>query len=696
MAAISVTTLLDAVDANDSVISLREALTTANGNGESDEITFAESLFADGPGTITLLLGELAITDSVTISGPGATQLIIDASGRSRVFDVDDGDDGNQLAVGLGGFTLTGGRADDGNDESNTDDDFGGGIFSTENLVILDTTIIDNHAVNGGGGISSRGNLIVQTSTIAHNTAANGGGVQHISGVMSFANTTISGNRSDDGFGALASFFGSATLRNSTITGNIGGGIVRLLATANVTLHNTIVAGNTQSDGSHLDVQGVLDSASSHNLIGDPATAGGLVDGNNGNLVGRDDGSGGRVLLPVGRILNPQLTLHGGPTPMHALSVGSPAINAGNSALAVNAIGNPLTTDQRGEPFARINDSVDIGAFESQLIEGLPETLIVTTADDQLDVDPLADLTDLSLREAITLANASPGPETIRFLPSVSNTAIDLSSDLGSLVISDSLTIDGSETVQTTVDGQSQGFRVFDLVAGDVTFNRLTIQGGQAPSGEEGGGIRNRSAGRLQLFDSTVTGSTAKWGGGIYNLGSLAIRRSTISGNTADYGGGVYNRGEGSVTLTNSTVSGNTAAIGGGGLYNFGAATVTHVTVANNSSPVSRGGGIWNAGTTTINNTIVIGSTSGGDIAGPSNVTGASNLIGDPDSAGGLSAAANNILGRDDGAGGRELLPSMPSCNHWRSTDCRPSDPGSPQHTYWSNRVPQSTPATKL
>ena len=49
----------------------------------------------------------------------------------------------------------------------------------------------------------------------------------------------------------------------------------------------------------------------------------------------------------------------------HALLAGSPAINTGSNALAVDQNGNPLITDQRGAGFSRIVDSaVDIGGFE--------------------------------------------------------------------------------------------------------------------------------------------------------------------------------------------------------------------------------------------------------------------------------------------------------------------------------------------
>ncbi len=47
-----------------------------------------------------------------------------------------------------------------------------------------------------------------------------------------------------------------------------------------------------------------------------------------------------------------------------ALLPGSPALDAGNTALAVDGEGNPLTTDQRGMPRV-VGAAVDIGAFES-------------------------------------------------------------------------------------------------------------------------------------------------------------------------------------------------------------------------------------------------------------------------------------------------------------------------------------------
>ena len=85
----------------------------------------------------------------------------------------------------------------------------------------------------------------------------------------------------------------------------------------------------------------------------------------NGNMVG---------------VTNPGLgspANNGGPTQTMALLPGSPAINAGSVALAVDQNGNPLTTDQRGAGYPRIvNGTVDIGAFEGPD----PTTTALTTS----------------------------------------------------------------------------------------------------------------------------------------------------------------------------------------------------------------------------------------------------------------------------------------------------------------------------
>ena len=89
LALVTVNTLSDTVDINDGVTSLREAIFATNLVGGADTIEFAPSLTAGGPATILLTQGELKITDSLTINGPGANLLTIDASGNDPTPDVE-------------------------------------------------------------------------------------------------------------------------------------------------------------------------------------------------------------------------------------------------------------------------------------------------------------------------------------------------------------------------------------------------------------------------------------------------------------------------------------------------------------------------------------------------------------------------------------------------------------------------------
>src|SRR5262245_62375835 len=57
-----------------------------------------------------------------------------------------------------------------------------------------------------------------------------------------------------------------------------------------------------------------------------------------------------------------------------------------------------------------------------------------------------------------------------------------------------------------------------------------------------GGGIDNFFGSTLTMSGSTFTGNSARFGGGIRNLGTLKVRDSTFAGNSAtNHGGGLDN-----------------------------------------------------------------------------------------------------------------------------------------------------------
>ena len=82
LATVTVNTPLDVVDFNDGVTSLREAIFATNLVAGPDTIRF--DFGHDGPATILLTQGELRISDHLTIEGPGAELLTIDASATPK------------------------------------------------------------------------------------------------------------------------------------------------------------------------------------------------------------------------------------------------------------------------------------------------------------------------------------------------------------------------------------------------------------------------------------------------------------------------------------------------------------------------------------------------------------------------------------------------------------------------------------
>ena len=215
----------------------------------------------------------------------------------------------------------------------------GGGICNEGPLTVTNSTFISNSALNDGGGIYNYndGTLTVTNSTFTSNSATNGGGLDNYSGgTATLTNCTVSGNTSQDGGG---------------IANDDGG---------NLTLNNTIVAGNTTTATGDNDISGTVTSTSAFNLIGDGSGMSNLTDLEEpalSNLIGT-------TADPLNPLLAP-LANYGGPTQTMALLPGSPAIDAGSNALAVDPNRNPLTTDQRGQSRI-VNGTVDIGAFESQ------------------------------------------------------------------------------------------------------------------------------------------------------------------------------------------------------------------------------------------------------------------------------------------------------------------------------------------
>ena len=221
----------------------------------------------------------------------------------------------------------------------------GGGIaMNGNNVTLIDSLVANNTIIPTGGQVTSGGGVIVGSNnafiintTITGNTAGFGGGVYNTSTNLKIINSTITGNSATNTSGSDCNY------------GLGGGGLVARISNTQTYFQNTIIAGNTTASACGPDVQGTVTS-NGYNIIGNTTGATGF-------------GAAGDQ-LNVNPLLG-NLANNGGATQTIALQAGSPAINAGNNALAVDQNGIPLRFDQRGACFRRIiGGTVDIGAYE--------------------------------------------------------------------------------------------------------------------------------------------------------------------------------------------------------------------------------------------------------------------------------------------------------------------------------------------
>ena len=262
--------------------SLRAAIAAAT-NG--DTITFDSSLNGQ---TITLTSGPLMVTQSLTISGPGAGNLTINnttVNGTSD-FDIEIMPVAN-TSVTISGLTITGGHARD----------FGGGGIdanSVANLTLDGDVITGNSALLrtngtfGGGGVFVNGGTVnVSNSAITRNTVT--------------FNDNVSGANNASGGGGIYSDGGDVSLTGSDVSNNIvemassagasGGGGIYANGGHTVELTNTTVVGNTDQitsstgeddGGGGIFSNGADVSLGSATVDGNSFTLGSGIDGNHG------------------------------------------------------------------------------------------------------------------------------------------------------------------------------------------------------------------------------------------------------------------------------------------------------------------------------------------------------------------------------------------------------------------------------
>jgi uncharacterized repeat protein (TIGR01451 family) len=342
---IVVNTLEDPSTPKPGQMTFRQAVIQSNSDPGRDIIDFAVH------GAISLQRVLPALTDAVTIAGPGADQLGIRVPAGNRMFDVKP----NVRAV-ISGLELSDGHAG----PSTIDHPGRGGAILNQGTLTLDSDWFDQNQAEQGGAIYNLGRLEVENSTFSNNQAhaavtvatvtqySGFGGAIDDAGSLILTNSTLTANQADFGGGVYTS--SSAHFASDTIVGNtatapsaIGGGIV---FARDGSLSDTIVAKNLANNQSS-DLDGHV--SGDHNLIGIDTGFTGISVGHAGNQIGTTSQPLDPQLAPLG--------YHGGHTKTLPPLSGSPAIDAAGDV--------PAQADQRG--LARVvNGHMDIGAAEYQ------------------------------------------------------------------------------------------------------------------------------------------------------------------------------------------------------------------------------------------------------------------------------------------------------------------------------------------
>jgi CSLREA domain-containing protein len=253
---ISVTTTFDQLDGS-APCSLREAVDTANADANSGGCTDANPAAAD---TIKLAggdynlqragvedanaSGDLDVTESLTIAGAGADLSGIDGNGAIT------GD--RVLHLTSGTLTISGLSVHDGFYRPGGEPG-GGGIFgaSGTTLRLIDSTVSGSKVESGfGGGIYAAGTATLTNSTVSGNNAGGGGGGMVVLGDGTLTYSSVRRNKAGTEGGGIYAASGSLTVTRSTVSDNDstnnGGGIF-FTSPGTLKVTNSTLSGNESS-----------------------------------------------------------------------------------------------------------------------------------------------------------------------------------------------------------------------------------------------------------------------------------------------------------------------------------------------------------------------------------------------------------------------------------------------------------------
>ena len=576
----------------------------------------------------------LTIGKDLILSGEGKDATVLDAqylygsefglgSGANRLLTVDDTNPNNTIFVRIDGMTFrNGGSVAQ-----------GGAIYSSENLLLNNTSIYGSAATSEGGAIYNNGGyLYIERSEIYNNSVttssgdAKGGAISNISGKVRITESSIYGNSvnandngyggaiytEDSGSGTAALTIISSAIYDNTATGNTsssGGGIYGT-GSNQVEITNSTFAHNTAANagGMYFAGGGTYKLTNITVAYNDTTTTGQYaVEFDGGNLYSINslflgnysNGTQSKLDLNFtvdttssifnsvrntnssGYFDDTRITDHGGWSKTIALAAGSAAINGGTNSGVPNH-------DQRGYD---TNGTRDIGAYEyNGIVAYYWDANASTPSWVGTSTISIAGTTrmgeDDTFEHVIKLVNTRILEANITI-----NTWRNASS---STLASRTVSIYGHQEGGTVIDAGLQG-QIFNIIGsrytsgttttyvmGTTNINRLTITNGFTTG--NGGAITTTQAsdgGVINVNYSSMTYNIALGEGG------------AVHSHGADSSWG--NKKDATYNINSSLVAYNIAAGSGGAISIVNKVNVTSSTVAYNRSFGSGGAIMVNA-----------------------------------------------------------------------------------------------------
>lgn len=525
------TTTADVVDANDGVLSLREAITIANADNDSTEIvlatgqTYALTRCAATPDD-TNDAGDLDHTEvaQLTVRSPGGATVTQTCPGERILHHL------GTKPLNLVSLTVTGGSGHPG----------GGAVFSAGPTEIHFSTFTGNTTDTadadpfwtgtGGGAVSVLTTVVIRSSVFIGNSSTNSlypqwaaGGAVWASAGGSITSSRFEQNTAQTGGGGAVHAWSAVKILRSTFTSNSAGfgGAVRILEAvsfASTITDSTFTTNHATQDGGAVQISGCGNCGTAMKV-----TAGEMIGntaGANGGAIAQGVSQGGSLQIIGGKYTDNSAVAAGG---AFRFQGGSQVfVSITNAAVS----GNTAGTDGGAILTGFLDLTVTGGTYSNNRATGNGGVLSTHA----------------------TIFGGYAGDPQIKVIDA---------------------------TMATNRAGKNGG--AIDHPAGPgfgtpvVTVSRSSLTGNFA--GTDGGAIYSGVNRPVLVDHSSIVGNTAVKGGGMAFAGPTTIDNTTIAQNTAKVGGGVLAVGD-TATLTHTTLYRNTAtggvgsalAIAGGGV----------------------------------------------------------------------------------------------------------------------------------